>query len=148
MFNRALTYTLIAMLIATALACSAPAAWAQQGDVSWPWQFNNHTDRIVEVRLHSTMRANWTWPGGDKVFEVAPASGLKYWVQSYRDEQICWSISYRNAPTDIPPHARYENRTGLNMDGTGTCTGCCQTYSLMNTPDAFPIHGPGFDFEP
>jgi hypothetical protein len=114
------------------------------------------------------MRANWTWPGEDKVFELAPGQRLGentsrdifgisqhwqgYWLTGVRfDEEICWSASYRNAPAgNLTSRWGSQTTSGLNMDGTGTCDHCCFTYSSMNIPGPYgmPVKGPGISLEP
>jgi hypothetical protein len=102
MFNSTPTYTRIAMLVATALCFTAPAAWAQSPYPLPHWQsvnliYDNHTDRIVIVTL-SMQGQSQVW-----VFEIppgrspVPSANLQY---TRPGQTYCLLAHYRNPPTD------------------------------------------------
>lgn len=89
------------------------------------WFFQNNYGRKIEYKLYS-MRRQWTWPGGNRVF-VLPANRTTYKtkIQCKRGEKVCygaWQQNNRRIFWGVGYNARYN------------CRDCCFTCNGVKTP--------------
>lgn len=80
------------------------------------WPITNHTGYELDVRLYSPDH-NWEWPGGTRVWALAPGRTIRPTFTCRMGERVCFGA--------WPRYGRSSLYWGVGRSSRNPCTNCC-----------------------